>query len=138
MEPLQRMINDLVIANRILAHHGVFDEYGHVSVRHPSDPAQFLLARDRIAAFVEPGDIVAHMLDGSAATDDNRLLCAERFLAMPSGHDAPSPAAHAYPVDRIPAAADGYLPQIGGDRTAVEHQAQRMSLRGEMTRKQTA
>ena len=45
--------------------------------------------------------------------------CAEHFLAMPSGLDPPSPAAHAYPVDRIPAAADGYLPQIGGDEEAI-------------------
>ena len=58
MDKLQRAINDLVIANRILAHHGVFDEYGHVSVRHPGDPGRFLLARDCAAAFVEPGDIL--------------------------------------------------------------------------------
>ena len=58
MEPLQRAINDLVIANRILAHHGVFDEYGHVSMRHPTDPARFLLARELLRGLVEPGDIV--------------------------------------------------------------------------------
>jgi ribulose-5-phosphate 4-epimerase/fuculose-1-phosphate aldolase len=80
MDKLQRAINDLVIANRILAHRGVFDEYGHVSVRHPDDSGRFLLARDRVAAFVEPDDIVAHMLDSSPATEDNRPPCAERFL----------------------------------------------------------
>lgn len=80
MAGLQRAINDLVIANRILAHHGVFDEYGHVSMRHPSDPNRFLLARDCPAAFVEPGDILELTLDGAPANDDNRPLCAERFL----------------------------------------------------------
>src|SRR5262249_21169395 len=80
MQPLQRAIHDLVIANRILAHHGVFDEYGHVSARHPDDPAKFLLARSRTAAFVEPDDILEFRLDGAPVEDDNRLLCAERFL----------------------------------------------------------
>jgi HCOMODA/2-hydroxy-3-carboxy-muconic semialdehyde decarboxylase len=77
---LQRAINDLVIANRILAHQGVFDEYGHVSMRHPGDPGRFLLARDCAAAFVEPGDILEFTLDGTPVADDNRPLCAERFL----------------------------------------------------------
>jgi HCOMODA/2-hydroxy-3-carboxy-muconic semialdehyde decarboxylase len=76
----QRAINDLVIANRILAHHGVFDEYGHVSVRHPGDPGRFLLARACAAAFVEPGDILEFTLDGAPVSEDNRALCSERFL----------------------------------------------------------
>jgi ribulose-5-phosphate 4-epimerase/fuculose-1-phosphate aldolase len=80
MTSLDRAINDLTIANRILAYHGVFDEYGHVSVRHPGDPGRFLLARDCAAAFVEPGDLLEFALDGTPASDDNRLLCAERFL----------------------------------------------------------
>jgi ribulose-5-phosphate 4-epimerase/fuculose-1-phosphate aldolase len=80
MADLQRAINDLVIANRIMAHHGVFDEYGHISVRHPGEPGRFLLARDRAAAFVEPDDILEFTLDGAPANEDNRPLCAERFL----------------------------------------------------------
>ena len=80
MATLERAINDLVIANRILAYHGVFDEYGHVSVRHPGDPGRYLLARACPAAFVEPGDILEFTLDGAPMNDDNRSLCAERFL----------------------------------------------------------
>jgi len=80
MELLQRAINDLVIGNRILAYHGVFDEYGHVSMRHPSVPERFLLARARAAAFVEPADILEFALDGSPAADVNVPLCEERFL----------------------------------------------------------
>ena len=72
MEPLQRAILDLVIGNRILAYLGVFDEYGHVSVRHPRDPSLFLLARDCPGAFVEPGDIQPFTLDGNLAVEDNR------------------------------------------------------------------
>jgi ribulose-5-phosphate 4-epimerase/fuculose-1-phosphate aldolase len=80
MTALQRAINDLVIANRILAHHGVFDEYGHVSVRHPGDAGRFLLARDCAAAFVDPGDILEFTLDGAPAGEDNRPPGPERFL----------------------------------------------------------
>jgi len=32
---LPSLIRDLVVANRILAHEGVVDGYGHISVRHP-------------------------------------------------------------------------------------------------------
>jgi HCOMODA/2-hydroxy-3-carboxy-muconic semialdehyde decarboxylase len=80
MATLERTINDLVIANRILAHHGVFDEYGHVSARHPTNPDRFLLARDCAGAYVEPEDILEFALDGSPVSEDNRTLCAERFL----------------------------------------------------------
>jgi HCOMODA/2-hydroxy-3-carboxy-muconic semialdehyde decarboxylase len=80
MTALQRATNDLVIANRILAHHGVFDEYGHVSVRHPGDPSRFLLARGCAAAFVEPGDILEFALDGAPVSEGNLPLCTERFL----------------------------------------------------------
>jgi len=80
MTALERAINDLVIANRILAYHGVFDEYGHVSIRHPADPGRYLLARACPGAYIEPGDILEFTLDGAPANDDNRPLCTERFL----------------------------------------------------------
>jgi ribulose-5-phosphate 4-epimerase/fuculose-1-phosphate aldolase len=77
---IQRAINDLVIANRIMAHLGVFDEYGHISMRHPGDPARFLLARDCAAAFVEPSDIMEFTLEGAPVNEANQPPCAERFL----------------------------------------------------------
>jgi HCOMODA/2-hydroxy-3-carboxy-muconic semialdehyde decarboxylase len=76
---LERAIKDLVIANRILAHQGLFDEYGHVSVRHPLDPGRYLLARACTAAYVEPGDIVEHTLDNQPVRSENRPLNSERF-----------------------------------------------------------
>ena len=65
MTALQRAINDLVIANRILAYHGVFDEYGHVSMRHPDDPSRYLLSRSRSPELVESADILEYTLDGA-------------------------------------------------------------------------
>jgi len=39
------IIEDLVVANRILADQGVLDALGHVSIRHPTDPNRYLMAR---------------------------------------------------------------------------------------------
>ena len=35
------VIEELVLANRILNDRGVLDAYGHVSIRHPSDPGRY-------------------------------------------------------------------------------------------------
>jgi hypothetical protein len=39
------VIEELVLANRILNDRGVLDAYGHVSIRHPADPKRYLMAR---------------------------------------------------------------------------------------------
>ena len=36
-------IEELALASRILARHGVLDAWGHVSIRHPSDPERYLM-----------------------------------------------------------------------------------------------
>ena len=36
---LTQLKDDLVTANRVLAHHNVVDSFGHVSMRHPADLA---------------------------------------------------------------------------------------------------
>ena len=46
------LIDDLVAANRILADQGVLDGWGHVSVRHNSDPDRFLLSCARAPELV--------------------------------------------------------------------------------------
>ena len=37
--PLDDACYELALANRIIAHEGVLDGFGHVSMRHPSDAA---------------------------------------------------------------------------------------------------
>src|SRR4051794_12364725 len=37
-------IEDLVLANRILSDRGVLDAYGHISIRHLSNPNRYLMA----------------------------------------------------------------------------------------------
>ncbi|HZO46145.1 MAG TPA: class II aldolase/adducin family protein [Xanthobacteraceae bacterium] len=48
----------LALANRIVAHEGVLDGFGHISVRHPDKPDHYLLSRSRSPELVEPGDIL--------------------------------------------------------------------------------
>ena len=57
MSNLDNLINDLVIANRILANEDVVDAYGHVSVRHPDrpDPAAWGLAAHDASRAARPG-----------------------------------------------------------------------------------
>lgn len=61
---LTGLIEDLVTANRILAHEGVLDSFGHVSVRHPDNPGQFMMSRARAPEQVEAGDIITFTHEG--------------------------------------------------------------------------
>ena len=40
------VVDDLVIANRVLVNEGVLDGLGHISARHQQRPDRFLLSRD--------------------------------------------------------------------------------------------
>ncbi|KAK7031707.1 aldolase-II domain-containing protein [Favolaschia claudopus] len=52
-------LQNLSIASKILAHHGIVDGFGHVSCRDPRSPKEhFLLSRNLAPALVEPEDIV--------------------------------------------------------------------------------
>jgi ribulose-5-phosphate 4-epimerase/fuculose-1-phosphate aldolase len=80
MSSLDTLIQDLVIANRILAKEDVVDAYGHVSIRHPDDPNRFLIARSVSPELVGAEDIVELGLDGQPIGDDKRPLYLERFI----------------------------------------------------------
>ena len=54
MDSFDALIQDLVIANRILAREEVVDAYGHVSVRHPDNPNRFLIARSLARSWWAP------------------------------------------------------------------------------------
>src|SRR5918911_709341 len=80
MSDLTPLIQDLVIANRILAREEVVDAYGHVSIRHPDNPKHFFIARSLAPDLVERGDIVELGLDGQPVRDETRALYLERFI----------------------------------------------------------
>ncbi len=70
---------ELATANRILAHHGVVDAFGHVSARHPDRPDHYLLARNMAPAQVTASDIMRFDSEHAAVGDDRRPYL-ERFL----------------------------------------------------------
>ena len=57
------VIEELVLANRILNDRGVLDAYGHVSIRHPSDPGRYLMARAIAPGLVTAEDIMEFDLE---------------------------------------------------------------------------
>ncbi len=75
-----RLLHDLALANRVLAAHGVVDAMGHVSVRDPHDPDQFLISRSLAPEMVAERDIQRFTLDGEEVTGDTRPAYAERAI----------------------------------------------------------
>ena len=76
----QAVIDELVIANHILANEGVLDGYGHVSVRNPANPNRYFLARAGAPAVVTAADIVEYDLDSNATTSASAMGYQERFI----------------------------------------------------------
>ncbi len=79
-DKLNRCIHMLVAANRILANEGVVDAYGHVSIRHPFEPNQFLISRSLSPELVTSEDIYAFHLDGSPVDPNTPTPYLERFI----------------------------------------------------------
>ena len=98
------LVNQLVIANRILAREEVVDAYGHVSLRHPEHPERFLLAVSKAPELIEPGDIVEFDLEGQPLRDDPRPLYLERFIHAAIYEARPDVMAvvHAHAEDVLP------------------------------------
>jgi ribulose-5-phosphate 4-epimerase/fuculose-1-phosphate aldolase len=72
--------DDLVLAYRILAAHGVVDAYGHASLRTANNPQRYLLARAMAPELVSADDIVEFDLDSNAVTDPGVALYLERYI----------------------------------------------------------
>jgi ribulose-5-phosphate 4-epimerase/fuculose-1-phosphate aldolase len=75
-----QLIEDLVSANRILADQGVLDAYGHVSIRHPTNPNRYLTSRAMSPANVTAADIMEFDLDSNAVDQHGRSIFLERFI----------------------------------------------------------
>ncbi|HKW36664.1 MAG TPA: class II aldolase/adducin family protein [Burkholderiales bacterium] len=77
--PAER-IADLAAASRILAAQGVVDGFGHVSMRHPSAPDRYLMARALAPALVTPKDIIEYDLASSPCNAAGPPSFLERFI----------------------------------------------------------
>jgi HCOMODA/2-hydroxy-3-carboxy-muconic semialdehyde decarboxylase len=74
------LVQELVLANHMLANEGVVDAYGHVSVRDPQNAGHFFLARHVAAGVVTAADIVEYDLDSNAVRGDSSGGYTERFI----------------------------------------------------------
>jgi HCOMODA/2-hydroxy-3-carboxy-muconic semialdehyde decarboxylase len=74
------LLDDLVAANRILADQGILDAFGHVSIRHPSNPDHYLMSRWLAPALVTAEDIVEYDLESVALTHAGLQLYSERYI----------------------------------------------------------
>jgi ribulose-5-phosphate 4-epimerase/fuculose-1-phosphate aldolase len=80
MTRLTDQLEDLVIANRILAHEGVVDGFGHVSLRHPERPDRFFMSRSRSPELVTREDIMEFELDCNPIDQRGRVMYGERAI----------------------------------------------------------
>jgi ribulose-5-phosphate 4-epimerase/fuculose-1-phosphate aldolase len=74
------LLEDLVIANHVLASHGVLDAFGHVSIRHPNNSDRFLMSRSLAPALVTVADVLEYDFDGNAVDARGRASFLERFI----------------------------------------------------------
>ncbi len=70
----------VALANRMLANEGVLDAFGHVSMRHPTEPGRYLLSRSRSPALIEAADILQFTLDSKPVEPPTVQLYAERVI----------------------------------------------------------
>lgn len=77
---VENAIRDLVLANRILSREQVIDDFGHVSVRHPTDPGRYFLSRSRSPEIVTRDDIMEFTLDGEPVAQNGRRMYSERAI----------------------------------------------------------
>jgi HCOMODA/2-hydroxy-3-carboxy-muconic semialdehyde decarboxylase len=56
------------------------DAFGHVSVRHPTNPNRYLLSRSRSPLLIEPDDILEFTMNSEPVRPPKALLYAERVI----------------------------------------------------------
>src|SRR5437016_8242015 len=73
-------LDDIVASYRILTEHGVIDAYGHVSLRSPTNPQRYYLARSLAPERVQAEDIIEYDLDSNALNAQGRESVTERYI----------------------------------------------------------
>ena len=71
---------DLVIAYRILAEHGIIDAYGHISVRSPTNPERFWMARSIAPELVTEADMMEFGMDSEPIDAKGFNPVIERYI----------------------------------------------------------
>src|SRR5215218_1754175 len=74
------LLDDLVVASRILANENVLDGLGHVSARSRQRPDHFFLSRDLAPGLATAADMVEYDLDGNPVNAKAPQGYRERFI----------------------------------------------------------
>jgi HCOMODA/2-hydroxy-3-carboxy-muconic semialdehyde decarboxylase len=77
---MMQVVDDLIVANRILSHEGIVDGLGHISVRSIDRPDRFWLGRDLAPSLQTAADLVEYDLDGKAVPEAAPVGVSERFI----------------------------------------------------------
>jgi ribulose-5-phosphate 4-epimerase/fuculose-1-phosphate aldolase len=104
MNAIDKLLNELVVANRVLSKEDIVDAYGHVSIRHPDDPKRFFLARSLPPEMVEREDIMEFSVSDAEPIDDERQPPVERFIhsAILEARPDVQAVVHAHAEDVLP------------------------------------
>jgi len=97
-------IEQVVMANRILANEGVLDALGHVSIRNPENPKTFFQARSLSPLEVTKDDILEIDLDGAIVTKTTMRPYGERIIhaAILKARPDMNAVFHGHPASVIP------------------------------------
>lgn len=76
----RRVVEDLVIANHVLAEEHVVDGFGHLSARSIVNPHHFYMSRSVAPALVTAADIMEFDENGQALDPRRRDMYGERFI----------------------------------------------------------
>jgi ribulose-5-phosphate 4-epimerase/fuculose-1-phosphate aldolase len=79
-DPLAEARQELAIANRVLANEGVLDAFGHISLRHPTNPDRYLISRYGAAELMKPSDILELTLDSKPVEPTSARLFSELVI----------------------------------------------------------
>jgi ribulose-5-phosphate 4-epimerase/fuculose-1-phosphate aldolase len=80
VRPSQALLDDLVLANKILYGLNVVDAFGHISVRHDKRANHYLMARHLPPGMVTEPDIVTFDLESTPLTHVDKPQYSERFI----------------------------------------------------------
>ena len=67
-------------ANRMIANEGVLDAFGHVTMRHPTDPGRYLMSYSRAPELIQAEDILEFTIDSDLVTPTDRRPYSERVI----------------------------------------------------------
>jgi ribulose-5-phosphate 4-epimerase/fuculose-1-phosphate aldolase len=77
---LAQVREQLARANRMIANEGVLDAFGHVTMRHPTDPGRYLMSYSRGPELVQAEDILEFTLDSHIVKPVEMRLYGERVI----------------------------------------------------------